>query len=119
MSALRKVSGQNVFDQPMVAAYRLNRVLVADTAATFTMPATVTVDGVAKAPTHVLIIPTVDIYMRDPNGVTATVPGAVIDGTACALVRAGDSVLVGVGAGDTISVISSSAGPVQAWVYGM
>lgn len=118
MSALRKVSGQNVFDQPMIAAYRNNRALGAGAAETITAPATVDVDGVLKAPSHVLLFATENIFISNVGEGPATVPGDVTDGTACALVRVGDSVLLSIGAGQTVSVISESACIVQAWFYG-
>ena len=118
MSALRKVSGQDVFDQPVLALYRNNRSLGAGVAETITAPATVTVDGVARAPSHVLIFATEDIYITEPNGATATVPGDVTNGEAAALIRYGDSILMSIAAGETVSVISESICKVQAWFYG-
>lgn len=113
MSSLRKIRGEDVFDQPAISGYRNHHVIAASTAETETVPATI--DGSA-VPRSVLIIPTATIFIRTDG--TAAVPSSdVSNGAALYMVRGGDSLLLPVAAADALSMISESAAHVSFWYY--
>lgn len=114
MSAtLRKIRGEDVFDQPAIASYRNHKVLAATTEETVTTAATI---GSSVPPKAVLIMPTETVFVL--IGATVAVGVDTTDGTAPMMVRAGDSLLLPIAAGEVLHLISESACHVGLWYYG-
>lgn len=113
MSALRKIRGEDLFEQPAISGYRNHHVLAANTAETETVPATI--DGSA-VPRYALIIPTETIFIRT-DGTAAVPSGDVSNGAALYMVRGGDSLLLPVAPADALSMIGEAACHVSVWYY--